>query len=136
MRAGRTSRDAQPLLGSPGLPCAGHSFRELRFGRLNVLDVDRPPLPHHPSADGATIDWMEIRRRPRDHLQNLAGRGLLLQRLRQLGIPYLQLVEQAHVLDGDDRLGGEGFQDLDLLVREQTRLRSHDRDRANGVAVL
>ena len=33
-------------------------------------------------------------------------------------------VEQAHVLDGDDGLVGEGLQQLDLLVGEQARTRS------------
>ena len=30
----------------PGLPHAGHGFRELRLGRHDVLDVDRPPVAH------------------------------------------------------------------------------------------
>ena len=30
---------------------AGHGFRELRLGRQDVLDVDRPPVAHRPSAD-------------------------------------------------------------------------------------
>ena len=43
--------------GRPGLPYAGHCFRELRFGCQHVLDVDRLPVAHHPSADEAAIDW-------------------------------------------------------------------------------
>ena len=38
-----------------------------------------------------------------------AGRRLLLQRLGQLARARLHLLEQAHVLDGDHRLVGEGL---------------------------
>ena len=44
-------------------------------------------------------------------LQDLGGRGLLLER-------FLRLVEQAHVLDRDHRLVGEGLEQLDLLSGE------------------
>ena len=47
-----------------------------------------------------------------------AGRRLLLQRLREVAVARLQLLEQPHVLDGDDRLVGEGLEQRDLLVRE------------------
>ena len=50
--------------------------------------------------------------RAADHLQDLAGRRLLLERL-------LRLVEQPHVLDRDHRLVGEGLQQLDLLLAER-----------------
>ncbi len=45
---------------------------------------------------------LRVRRRAADDLQDLRGRGLLLERL-------LGLVEQAHVLDRDHRLVGEGL---------------------------
>ena len=50
---------------------------------------------------------------------------------RQLAVAGLQLGEQPHVLDGDDRLVGEGLQELDLLVREGPDLRAPDSDRAD-----
>ena len=56
-----------------------------------------------------------------DHPQDLGGGGLLLQRLGQVGIALLQLLEQPHVLDGDDRLVGERLDQRDLLVRECVR---------------
>ena len=34
----------------------------------------------------------------------------------------LEFLEQAHVLDGDDRLVGEGFQELDLCWGERDAL--------------
>ena len=56
-------------------------------------------------------DRLEVGRRARDHPQDLAGRGLLLERL-------FRLVEQPHVLDRDHRLVGEGLEKRDLLVGE------------------
>ncbi len=38
----------------------------------------------------------------------------ILERLRQLPGAFLHLGEQPGVLDGDDGLTGEGFQELDL----------------------
>src|SRR5262245_14448880 len=59
-----------------------------------------------------------LARRTRNHLENLRGRGLLLQRLKKLARPRLHLVEQSHVLDRDHRLVGEGRDQIDLLLRE------------------
>ena len=58
---------------------------------------------------------LNIRRRAGDHAQDLARRRLLLQR-------FLEFLEQPHVLDGDDRLVGEGLEQLDLLVGEGPHL--------------
>jgi hypothetical protein len=62
----------------------------------------------------ASKDGLGVRRRPGDHAENLAGRGLLLQGFGHLGVGLreslvllLQLREQPHVLDGDDRLVGK-----------------------------
>ena len=70
-------------------------------------------------------DGLEVGRRARDHPQDLARRRLLLQRLghlrmglRERPVLLLQLREQPDVLDGDDRLVGEGLEQRDLLSRE------------------
>ena len=47
---------------------------------------------------------------------DIAERRELRHRARQLGRPGFELVEQAHVLDGDDRLVGEGLEQGDLPV--------------------
>ena len=67
--------------------------------------------PAHPGGvlDDGLQNRLQVCRRARDDAQDLAGRRLLLQGLRELGVPRLQLLEQAHVLDGDDGLVGEGF---------------------------
>src|SRR5262249_33308939 len=51
---------------------------------------------------------LEIERRSADHLEELAGRRLLLEGDPQLTVAALELLEEADVLDGDDRLVGEG----------------------------
>ena len=69
--------------------------------------------------------------RARDDAEHLRGRGLLLQRLRQLaGAPLLGL-EQPHVLDRDHRLVGEGLHQLDLLAGEGAHLRAPQNDDAD-----
>ena len=52
-------------------------------------------------------------------------RRLLLERL-------FRLVEQADVLDGDDRLVGEGLEQGDLFVAESPRVFAKHSDRADG----
>jgi hypothetical protein len=46
-------------------------------------------------------NWLQLARRRADNAQHIRGGRLLLQRLPQF-------VQQPRVLDGDDRLGGEG----------------------------
>ena len=53
-----------------------------------------------------------------DDPQDLAGRGLLLEGLGEVVVAGLELREEADVLDGDDRLVGEGLQQLELPVGE------------------
>ena len=64
------------------------------------------------------------------------GRGLLLQRLAQIVGALAQLVEQAGVLDGDDRLRGEILDQLDLLVGEWADLLAVNDDRADQLVLL
>ena len=55
----------------------------------------------------------QVAGRTADDLQHVGGRGLLLQ-------GFAQFAEQPRVLDGDDGLGGEVLDQLDLLVGEGT----------------
>src|SRR5262249_13178968 len=52
---------------------------------------------------------LNISRRAGDHAQDFTRGSLLLQRL-------FEFLEQSHVLDGNRRLVGEGFEKRDLLV--------------------
>ena len=64
-------------------------------------------------------DRLEVEGGPADHLEQLAGRRLLLEGDPQLAVARLQLREEAHVLDCDDRLVREGLQELDRAARER-----------------
>ena len=85
--------------------------------------------------DGALRDRVEYRlnvgRGAGDHAQDLAGGGLPFERLGQVAVSGLQLLEQADVLDGDDGLVGERFQEIDLRSRERLDLLTRDRDGAD-----
>ena len=77
------------------------------------------------TRDHDVHDGLEIGRRTRDHPQDLGCSHLLLQRfghfrvgLYDRPVLLLQLREQAHVLDRDDRLVGEGLEERRPACRE------------------
>jgi hypothetical protein len=79
--------------------------------------------------------WLHVRRRARNHPEDLAGRCLLLQRLAHLSVRLrqrlvllLQLREQSHVLNRDDGLVGERLEERDLRVTERTDVLAPDDD--------
>ena len=59
-------------------------------------------------ASIASNTGCKIARRGVDDLEDFRGRGLLLEGVAQLAGPRLHLLEQAHVLDRDHGLIGEG----------------------------
>ena len=73
--------------------------------------------------DGAAQERVEHRLRVRlgvrDCAENLARCGLLVERRHKLAIAGLEFFEQAHILDGDHGLIGEGLQQADLFLRER-----------------
>src|SRR6516165_2156665 len=74
---------------------------------------------------------LNICRGSSDHAEDLACRGLLLQRLAKISGALTQLVEQARILDGDDGLIREGLDQRELLGGEGSNLRPPHRNRAN-----
>jgi len=66
-------------------------------------------------------DGLCVLRRAGNYTQDLSGCRLLLERL-------LGLVEQAHVLDSDNRLSGERLEQGDLPVGKRSWLRPADGD--------
>ncbi len=80
-------------------------------------------------------DRLEIEGGPADHLEELTGRRLLLERDPQLAVARLQLREQADVLDRDDRLIGKGLKQSDLVLREGPRPSANDNNGAHGAAL-
>src|SRR5260370_25478096 len=79
----------------------------------------------HGAPDDRVEDRLDICRRAADHPKDLARRRLLLEGLGNLrmssgegAVLLLQLLEQAHVLDGDHRLLGKRLKQGDLSSRE------------------
>src|SRR5262245_41742690 len=72
---------------------------------------------------------LQIKGRAADYLEHVGGGGLLLERLAQL-------IEQASVLDGDDRLVGETLHELDVLVGEGPHLLTVDADDAHQLLFI
>src|SRR5215471_13438519 len=87
-------------------------------------------------SPGAVRDGIEhgldVHLRLADGPQDLAGRRLLLQGLGEVAVAELQLLEQAHVLEGDDRLVGECLQEGDLLIGEGPWLPAPGADGTDG----
>ena len=69
---------------------------------------------------------LDVRWRARDDAKDLAHRGLPVERL-------LRLVEQTHVLDGDDGLRRESLDQCDLLVTEAPDPMASDHDHSDRV---
>src|SRR4030095_2961927 len=67
--------------------------------------------------------------------QDLAGGGLLLERLGEGRVLGLKLGEEADVLDGDDGLVGEGLDQGDLLVEEGAHFEPEGGKAPDGNAV-
>ena len=102
----------------PRIHVAARAEPEL-LGGLVVLE-DRAsvgPRQLTGAGDDRVEHRVEVERRA-DRAADLAQRRELLHRARQLARPRLQLLEQPHVLDGDDRLVGEGLEQRDLPVGE------------------
>src|SRR4029453_3567808 len=58
-----------------------------------------------------------------------------LQRVGEVAVADFQLVEEAHVLDGNDGLVSEGLEERHLTIREQVHLTSAQLDRTDGRAL-
>ena len=55
--------------------------------------------------------------------------------MREVPVPRFQLVEQPHVLDGDDRLISEGLEQSDLRIGKWPGFQPADGDGANRIAL-
>ena len=74
---------------------------------------------------------LQLAGRAADDVEHVAGRGLVLERLRQLARARLHLLEQPRVLDGDHGLVGEGLKQGDLSLSEELSLGAAKIDRAD-----
>ena len=102
---------------------------------------------HQPQIDGDALEQVDtafhdriehrlhVGRRAADDPQDLRGRGLLVERLGDLAVARLQLLEQPRVLDRDHCLIGEGLQQRDLFLGELTDGGAADVDRADAASL-
>src|SRR5215472_2994741 len=102
--------------------------------RAEVLAVVEKQASEFGPAEGVRLvqdrvkHRRQIARRRIDDLQDLSGRGLLLQRLARLA-------EQSDVLDRNNRLVGEGLEQVDLRLRKRLDLATRYCDRPDRIAV-
>src|SRR5262249_40354700 len=94
------------------------------------------PTNSRGAFDDSVEDWLHVRGRAADNPEHLGRGRLMLQSLAQFRVALLDLLEQSHVLDRDDRLVGEGFDQLDLRRRESTRLGPTCGQRSNKSSLL
>src|SRR5262249_24617063 len=78
--------------------------------------------------DQGVKDGFEVERRATDNFQHVSGGGLLWERLAQL-------VEEPRVLDCDDRLVGEGGNQLDLFRCKWLRYSSRYEDHPHDISI-
>ena len=78
---------------------------------------------------------LQLAGRAGDDTQHLGCRGLLVERFTEIIGALPQFVEQPRVLDGDDRLGGEIADKIDLLVGKRVNILMVDGDRADQFIV-
>src|SRR5262245_34646705 len=83
------------------------------------------------ALDDGVEDGLHIGGRAAYDAEHLGCCRLMLQCLTQLCIPFLQLLKQPDILDGNDGLVREGFEKGDLLVCEGTDLRAANHNRPN-----
>ncbi len=111
-------------------PCAATSRRNSPSKR-RIVSIGRAAEAR--GALGHDVHHgLEVGRRAGDDPQDLGGGRLLLQGLGQLAVPGLELREQPHVLDRNDRLVGEGLEQRDLRLGEESAFLPRDDDRPIG----
>ena len=115
--------DSRPPQASSSVPTTPCRAARRRRPRDRDQDTDGRPAEPDGAADTRCRRRLDVHRRPGDRREDLSARHLLLQRLGQIAIPDLQLLEEANILDGDDGLVGEHAKQLDLRVAEPAGLR-------------
>src|SRR5262249_21523054 len=141
---GELSRGADDLIDKPGqidrlgieFELAGFDLRKVEYLVYETQEVG--PRGIHTAQRFQRLFGAEARRVGDHHLgqaddgvergaQLVAHAGeelrLVLARQLQLAVLVLDFIEQAHILDGNHRLVGEGCEQLDLLVSEWRDLR-------------
>ena len=79
---------------------------------------------------------MQLGRRGSDDSQDFTRRGLLLQSFGQFTVARLLLINQPSILNRDDRLVGEGFEQFDVTICKRPNLRAANMNDANNVSFM
>ena len=113
--------------------CAGAIREDVALAQRRSC---RDCAPHELHGDSTSVveHRVEIERRAADDLQHIGGRRLLRERFLEVARLGLHLLEQPHVLDGDDGLIGEGLDELDLARREGAGLGPRQRENADRLS--
>ncbi len=134
------------MLAHPGKPwlidtdlnaASGYGYGTKMSPRNHSVALAKPQHhvidPANPSRalDDGIEDRLHVRRRAADDAEHLGCRGLMLQGLAQFRVALLEFFEQAHVLDGDDRLIGKSLEKRDLLFGKRSNFLAADRDDSN-----
>ena len=96
--------------------------------------IINPTNPRRALDDGVE-DRLHVRGRAADDAEHLGGCRLMLQRFAQFCVALAEFLEQAHILDGDDRLISEGFEKADLLIRERLDYCSTNNDNTDRLVL-
>src|SRR5262245_64101140 len=99
---------------------ASNGYRTKMGPRSQNVSVAEPqhhiidPTNPRRALDDSIQHRLHVRRRAADDAEHLGSCCLMLQSFAQFGVPFLQFLEQAHVLDRDYGLVGKRLQQLDL----------------------
>src|SRR5687768_15358322 len=108
-----------------------HHYVAFLQSQHHVVDAAHP----RGALDDGIEHRLHVRWRAADDAEHFGRSSLMLKRLAQFSIAFLDLFEQSYILDGDDRLRGKGFEERDLLVRERADLDSTNKNYPNGNAL-
>ncbi len=117
-----TATGRHPPISGDCVPLGAHGMR--RDIAIGVV-LAESELPHRRVAQprGGLAERVEhqlqVEGRAADHLQHVAGRGLVFERLLQITRAVAQLLEQPVIFYCDDRLIGEGLEKPDLPLGER-----------------
>ena len=88
------------------------------------------------ALDDRLQDRLEVRGRRADDPQDLGGGRLLFERLGEVGVLGLKIVDQPGVLDRNHGLVGEGGHEVDLLVAEGADLGPVHEEHADQIVLF
>src|SRR5262249_3854733 len=130
----------RPMRSAPKEVRERRGYAELRDDSGGAI-LEPPQIPEMGGANARRIfqngleHGLQFAWRTTDDLEHLRRRTVLLQRHVDLARAPLHLVEQAHVLDRDHRLVGEGGDEFDLSVAERLNLRARQCQHAYWTAL-